>query len=269
MNNTIARNTANYGGGIYCRDFCLLTITNNTIAGNIAGGGGGIYTYVGDNESVITNSILWGNSASVGQEILAAGEVTISYSDVRSGPLSVHVTPNGTLNWGAGMIDSYPLWVYPDSDDFHLTWDSPCRDTGDNSVVTELYDIEGDPRIAMGTVDMGADEFYYHLYQRGDVVPGSPIDICIVGEPGKSILLAMSLDIYDPPIPTQYGDLYLKMPLVGQWNLPNIPETGVRVISPTVPPSWNSGEEYPFQVLVGSLGNPSSVLSNLMTLTVD
>ena len=26
----------------------------------------------------------------------------------------------------------------------------------------------------MGTVDMGADEFYYHLYHIGDVVPGGP-----------------------------------------------------------------------------------------------
>jgi len=74
--------------------------------------------------------------------------------------------------------------------------------------------------------------------------------------------------VLDPPLSTQYGDLYLALPLVASWSLPNIPANGILIVPATVPLSWSSGEEYPFQALVGPLGNPNSVLTNLMTLEV-
>jgi hypothetical protein len=116
---------------------------------------------------------------------------------------------------------------------------------------------------------MGADEFYYHLYHVGDVVPGGSIDIRVVGEPSLPVLLGLGSGVQDPPQSTMYGDLYLQMPLLGQWDLSVIPGNGVLFCPATVPPSWASGEQYPFQALVGPLGNPSSVLTNLMTLTVE
>jgi len=80
---------------------------------------------------------------------------------------------------GIGNIDANPLFADPNFGDFHLTWDSPCRNTGDNSSVgpESLYDFEGDPRIADTTVDMGADEFFTHLYCIKDIVPGDSVDI--------------------------------------------------------------------------------------------
>ena len=59
------------------------------------------------------------------------------------------------------------------------------------------------------------------------------------------------------------------IPLANKWPLGNIPGTGVLEFPATVPPGWSPGEEYPFQALVGSLGNPGAVLTNLMTLTVE
>ena len=63
-------------------------------------------------------------------------------------------------------------------------------------------------------------------------------------------------------------DLYLVLPPVRQWNLGAIPSTGIRVVPATVPPTWQPGDQYPFQALIGPLA-PGSVLSNLMVLTVE
>jgi hypothetical protein len=196
--------------------------------------------------------------------------LTIDYSDVNGGQSSVYVESSCTLNWGSFMIDADPVFADSANDDFHLIWDSPCKDTGDNSAVSQTTDLEGDPRIAYGTVDMGSDEFHTHLYYMGTVTPGSPIEVKVIGDPGSSpITLALGSGVQDPPQSTPYGDLYLILPPVRTFNLGGIPSNGVRVIPTTVPPSWQAGDQFPFQALVGPLSNPNSVLSNLMTLTVE
>ena len=35
------------------------------------------------------------------------------------------------------MIDSDPLFVDPDNNDFHLTWNSPCRDAGERALADQ------------------------------------------------------------------------------------------------------------------------------------
>jgi hypothetical protein len=221
----------------------------------------------------MSNCILWGNTAPGNYEISLDGtypaELDISHSDVKGGELSVYLGTGCILNWGAGMIDADPLFADPGNDDYHLTWQSPCRNTGDNSVVTELFDFEGDPRIHDGTVDMGCDEYYYHLYHMGDVVPGGTVNICVVGQPSVPVLLAMGSGIQDPPLSTQYGDLYLTLPLANTWTLGSIPGTGVLMLSATIPLGWSPGDMRPLQALVGPLGYPNSVLTNLETLVVE
>jgi len=177
-NNIITGNTTDWGSGISC-DTSSPTITNNTVSGNSAGqGGGGIFCY-NKSSATITNTILWNNHAPEGKEIWIGNSsypstITISYSDVEGAQSSVHVSTNCTLNWGAGMIDADPLFADTAGGDYHITWNSPCLDGGDNSVVTESFDFEGDPRIALGfVVDMGADEYWFHAYHSGRVIPGS------------------------------------------------------------------------------------------------
>jgi hypothetical protein len=103
----------------------------------------------------VVNSILWGNTAASGKEIAicdsihGSSTVTISFSDVDGGKSAVYIDTNCGLYWNAGMIDADPLFVQPGIGDLHLTWNSPCRDSGDNSAATELFDFEGDPRIFM------------------------------------------------------------------------------------------------------------------------
>jgi len=186
-----------------------------------------------------------------------------------SGPSSVYVSSGCTLNIGPGMISEDPLLVDPSDDDFHLTYDSPCRNTGYKSGIPPelLYDFEGDPRISDDAVEIGADEFHNHLYCTGDISPGSTIIVKVIGTPGTSpVVLGLGSGVQDPPMPSQYGDIYLTMPVLWQQDIGTIQSNGVLEVSGLVPSYWQSGEQYPFQALIGPLGNPSSELTNLMLL---
>jgi predicted outer membrane repeat protein len=125
------------GGGMY--NYNSSPIVNNcTFSRNTASQyGGGIYNR-GDSYPVITNVILWDNTAPTGAEIYNYSETsipTVNYSDVQG-------------SWeGAGNLDSDPLFADPGTGDFHLKseagrWDpatqawvldavtSPCIDAG-------------------------------------------------------------------------------------------------------------------------------------------
>lgn len=252
-----------------------LTLVNNTIVGNSATGylptvGGGLE--IGGNASAtIVNCIVRGNFADTGPSLYVGPNQTvvdIAYSNFEGGQTGIHVEPGGVLNWGAGNIDAVALFADPSSTDYHLAFDSPCRDVGDNGSVTELLDFEGDPRIADGTVDMGADEFHHHLYQLGAVVPGNPLTLKVIGTPGVPATLALGAGIQDPPQSTQYGILWLQFPLQ-RFQLGLIPSEGILLYQTTVPTYWHAGDEKPLQALVGPRGNPASVLTNLHVLYVE
>jgi len=271
VNTYLLWNESKGGGGLFCVRCPIMTVTNCVFYGNRArSDGGAMYFIVNVGDAVVTNTIIWKNGIPAYNEIyLNGGTLGISYSDLFGGQGYIHVTSTGTLNWGSGMINADPIFVDSASNDFHLTWDSPCRNTGDNSAVTELYDFESDPRIALGTVDMGADELYYHLYKKGVVIPGSSVDIKVVGYPSAPCTLLLGSGIADPPYTTKYGYLYLKWPPLWQGEIGTIPGTGVLSVPVNVPVSWPSGSEHPLQGLVGPLGGPFTKLTNLMSLTVE
>jgi len=259
VNNILTMNAAvRDGGGIFC-DARETSITNNTITRNRAGHeGGGIFC--DQYHPIVRNTIVWENTAPGGPEIQhnPGADPIVSYCDVKGG-------------WtGTGNIDADPLFVDPDKGDVHLTFNSPCRNKGDNSVVPPalLRDIEGDRRIFDSTVDMGADEFHTHLYALGSVVAGNSITIKVIGPPGAPVVLAQGSGVQDPPLQTSCGPFHLQLPMVSQTSLGVLSGDGYIGKIAKVPSAWQPGEEYPFQALVGPFV-PGSEFTNLMLLAVE
>ena len=173
----IAGNSATSNGGAFffsnpCSPYIThCTIGNNSVSGSGNGyGGGGICSF-SKCSPVVTNSILWGNTAATGAEVyLSSSSLAFSYSDVNRGEQdgNLYLSPSAQseILWGDGNIDQDPLFV--GEGDYHLSLDSPCIDTGIESMSlskgvepTDEFDsdIEGDPRVLGEGPDMGADEF--------------------------------------------------------------------------------------------------------------
>ncbi|MHC4943290.1 MAG: right-handed parallel beta-helix repeat-containing protein [Planctomycetota bacterium] len=237
------------GGGIYTGPGFDIEITNFTLVGNTADSGTGICAG-GWATVILTNSILWDSPKG---EIQANEQPVITYCDIWGG-------------WpGEGNIEEYPLFVDPAGDDFHLLFKSPCKDAGTNSGAKNPEDHEGDPRIAYGTVDMGADEFYTHLYYKGQASPGRPVQFKLVDLPGSTpVGLYLGFGILDPPMPTAWGYFYIQPPWF-MWPMTSIPANGVQVKSAKIPLTPPAPYDIFMQALIGT--EPDS-LTNLEILEV-
>jgi hypothetical protein len=167
------------------------------------------------------------------------------------------------------MLESDPQFNDLTERDLHLTFQSPCRNAGLNHPMLSDEDFEGDPRIAGGKADIGADEYYFHLYNWGTATPGGNVDLRIAGGPGMPVLLGHSLTIHNPPQTTTWGDLYLTLPPRWSSNIGTIPSSGILAFPVTVPSFWNPGDEKYFQALVGATGGSHTTLTNLLTLVVE
>lgn len=112
------------------------------------------------NAAALTNSILWGDTASSGGEIalIGSGQVAVSFCDVQGG------YP------GSSNLDADPL--FDPARPWHLLACSPCRNTGDTAApnLPDL-DVDDDVRVAGGVVDIGADEWVECVSFR-DIGPG-------------------------------------------------------------------------------------------------
>jgi len=173
-------NSARYSGGaIYNTRGSSPTLRNCIFTGNIAGNiGGAMYNhgYTSINEPTVVNCTFAANSALHGNALACdsylqkypsylrvancilwdggdevwnndASTITITYSDVQN------ACP------GEGNIDADPCFADANNGDYHLLPSSPCIDMGDNTVVTATTDLDGNPRIINGIVDMGTYEF--------------------------------------------------------------------------------------------------------------
>jgi hypothetical protein len=222
-------NSAGWCGGGIDNMSSSPTLTNCTFIGNLAGWAGGAMNNGAGSSPRLTNCIIWGNTP---QEITTdgGGATVISYSDVRGG-------------WpGTGNINANPLFVDPAIGDYHLLPYSPCIDAGYNPAVppSVVTDLDGNPRITAGTVDMGAYELQRSLTLYVDDNAsgnnnGSNWDDAFndlqnalaVAYPGSEIRVARG--IYTP-----------EGPLHSQASNPN-PRNGAGPVSITADLSWTAG----------------------------
>jgi parallel beta-helix repeat protein/predicted outer membrane repeat protein len=150
------------GGGIFNYIDCEPTIANCTFCGNSAGKGGAMYSQE-YSSSTLTNCILWGNNAVNGPQLaLYEGcSVTVKSCDLQGGLPGIDIDQSSIVTWGLGNTEADPLFVNAADADYHLQSGSPCINAGDNSAIPQsvVEDLDGNPRIAYGVVDMGAYEY--------------------------------------------------------------------------------------------------------------
>ena len=155
----LSDNTAMYGGGAYGS-----LLTGCVLTGNSASGSGGGAAY-----ALLNNCTVMGNWA-----LLSSGGVwnswlnnSIAYfnSDPRGavanylGLMANFSCTTPQPSGGAGNFTNAPLFVDAAAGDFRLQTNSPCINAGANAYATTATDLDGNPRVAGGTVDVGAYEF--------------------------------------------------------------------------------------------------------------
>ncbi|MCF7809540.1 T9SS type A sorting domain-containing protein [bacterium] len=169
------------GGGLYFYQSVCNSMTNCTVTENRADNGDGFFIFGTDGETTIldlVNTIVWGNSH---EEMVVNADwyehaplLTIQYSDISEGLDGIEIDDIDAIEWGDGNINEDPLFVNPDSSDFHLTEDSPCIDAGDP-------DSPDDPD--QTRCDMGALLFFQGGYVEGfvlDIEDDEPLEEAVI-----------------------------------------------------------------------------------------
>ena len=166
-------------------------LTNVTFSGNKAGygdigKGGGMYNE--DSSPDVRNSTLWNNRDNSGTGTLTANIYNLVNPDNPDSTITLTLTHSliqgsgGSASWttdpsfvdGGNNLDSDPLFTVPvdpaaaptTSGNLRLAAGSPAINAGDNQYVTGLStDLDGNPRISGGTVDLGAYEYQETNYE--------------------------------------------------------------------------------------------------------
>ena len=216
-------NSTPYYGGAIRNAFSSPVIRNCTIVGNNAGlningyiDGGGCMSNHYSNTTLI-NSVIWGNSGTGFHNNGSSPSISFSCGQVPGGNNNVNSNPMLlNINNPAGGDG-----IYGTGDDgMRILSCSPAANTGNNTAVpsSTMYDLVGNPRITLGTVDMGAYESQSNCQLRRYVRRDAPgpfdgtswatayndLQIAIsVSEYGDSIWVAAGTyePPYVPPIP--------------------------------------------------------------------
>jgi hypothetical protein len=163
-NNVVSANGALHGGGICIIDYPQLipdlpapVVINNTIAANHGSGIHWANTF-----PVITNNVIAFNTWGLEREMIGMTSETIRHNCVYGNSLQ-----NNPSNYKGmadqsgqnGNISADPRLANIEIGNYHLQPDSPCVNAGLSAAADPNWsDMDGGPRIADGTVDIGAYE---------------------------------------------------------------------------------------------------------------
>ena len=186
-----------FGGGAF---ECVLnnsTLVGNSASGSsfiddgslfIGGQGGGADSSTLNNCTLVGNSAVLGGGVALGRMnncicLWNTADIGSNYSEHHlngiappppppplAGKPPAPPSPRDALNFccttplptsGVGNFTNSPLFVDPANGDFRLQPDSPCINAGNNDYVSASTDLDGNPRISGGIVDVGAYEFVF------------------------------------------------------------------------------------------------------------
>ena len=163
LENLVVKNSqtssSSQGGGVWVDATSNLFMINNTITGNTAAGSGGGVAYQVDGVVELLNvynNIIWGNTANGnGGDVWLTGTGQKKVFDFNDAD-SIY----GVWDIALNNIDLSPQFFDPVNGDYHIQSTSPCKDAGTNGAPSlPATDLDGGPRIANGTVDLGCYEF--------------------------------------------------------------------------------------------------------------
>lgn len=255
VNSTFSGNHSLVGGAC---DAPGTSFTNCSFTGNQAEVGGALHS---SSTLAVTNCILWNDFAPQGPEIAltqflwSCGSLSLADSLVQGGQAAVHVEAGCSIAAWSQSIDADPRFVDAVAHDLHLRADSPAVDLA-NPGAADLppADFEGDPRTAGSAPDLGADEFFRHLYVVGDPAPGAPIVVRIVGVPSSTpvALFVGGGLLAAGPLVSPWGDWLLDAPVLGPILLGAVPSDGVVSLPATLPPAPPGPYSIALQAIVGA-----------------
>lgn len=151
-----AKGSGGCGGAVYAYQSNSTNIISNTITQNTAVIGGGLYFETFD--ATVASNIIAFNSHGI---YSIEGSISLSRNNVFGNNQNYY-----GLSPGPTDISVDPLFV--SNDDFHLRFNSPCVNSGDNAVAgNSPSDIDGEPRVYGSKVDIGADEYWPYATSAG------------------------------------------------------------------------------------------------------
>ena len=176
INNLIINNNTTYnGGGIFISN-SHPDLINCTISNNIASSNGGGLFFTNFNHSNIINTIVWENEAETGDQIClnsSNSDPNFYYSNIENGFNGFGFTGTASIEDYDGEYENNimlnPLFIEPETGNFHLLENSPCINAGTPDTTglnLPEFDLDGNPRISGDRIDMGCYEFQFVNFEE-------------------------------------------------------------------------------------------------------